>query len=405
MVESKMTSFEKKAVGFTSVNHAMIHVLELAYGALLVDIAREFDASLLVLGVLANIFGFALGAMSLPTGFIVDRMSERRLLMLCCLGMGLSSVAIGLAPNVYVLGAALMLLGLSLGIYHPAGAAFIARVATHRGMGFAFMGVGGSIGIASGPIVAGAIAAFLGWRAPYLLYAIPSLLLAAVFFFFERAEAPVMQQSTSQPGRDKASLWPFIIPLSLIFTAQIMNGFVYRGLVTFLPLYLGQRIQLSLWNLDSVLIASSFTTIALIFGIGGQFLGGYLSERRSPESIAFVIALASVPLLVVMGNSAGMPLLVFSITFAFFHFMGQPVFNCLVADYSPTQWRGLMFGISFFCAFGVGSFSASMLGYVADTLGVNWVFTVSAGFGLIGLACTIILLVRARRTSGRARPE
>ena len=395
-----MESFEKKAIGFVSAHHVLIHILEFAYGAVLVNIAREFDASLLVLGVLANIFGFAFGAMSLPTGFMVDRMSARRLLMFCCLGMGLSSIAIGLAPNVYVLGAALMLLGLALGIYHPTGAAFIARVATHRGIGFAFMGVGGSIGVALGPILAGAIAAFLSWRAAYLIYALPCLLLAVGFFFFERTEAPVIQQSTSPSGEEKVSLRPFILPLALILMAATMNGFIYRGIVTFLPLYLGQRIQFSLWNLDSVLIAGSFTTIALVFGIFGQYVGGYLSDRMKPERIAFVLVLASVPLLMIMGNTAGMVLLIVSIAFAFFHFMGQPVFNVLVANNSRPQWRGRLFGIYFFCNFGVGSFSASILGYVADQLGVNWVFIASTGFGLITLVCIIILLIIASRASG-----
>ena len=398
-----MEKFEKQAIAYTSACHGLIHILELTYGAVLIGIAQEFGVGLFVLGILANIFGFAFGAMSLPTGYLADRVSERRLLMVCCLGMAVSSIVIGLAPNVNVLGAGLAALGLALGIYHPAGAAFIARVATHRGLGFGYLGMGGSIGVASGPILAGIIASFWGWRASYFIFAIPAIFLAVVSFFFARIKMPLTQQPTVESGTQKISLRPIILPLALIFCIQILNGFIYRGIITFLPLYLSERIHFTFLNLNSMLIAGSFTTIVLAFGVGGQFLGGYLSERVRRESLAFVIALMVAPLLVAMASSEGLSLMGAAITFAFFYFMGQPIYNCLVADYCPPGWRGRIFGISFFCVFGIGSFSTGLLGYVADQLGISWVFMVSAGFGLLALMCAIFLLVRALKVSRHDR--
>jgi len=74
------------------------------------------------------------------------------------LGSGVASIAVGLSPNIYVLGAALAVLGLVLGIYHPVGAAFVARATKHRGMAFGYLGVSGNLGVALGHILAGAIA-------------------------------------------------------------------------------------------------------------------------------------------------------------------------------------------------------------------------------------------------------
>jgi len=91
-------------------------------------------------------------------------------------------------------------------------------------------------------------------------------------------------------------------------------------------------------------------------------------------------------------------LIIFTAAFAFVYFMGQPVYNSLVADYSPNNWRGRMFGISFFCSFGFGSFSASLLGYVAEKLSTNWIFWVIAGFQLLVLvlAITLYIVYRSR---------
>ncbi len=393
-----MRKFEKQAVIYTSSCHGLVHVLELTYGAVLIGIAQEFGTSLFVLGTLANIMGFAFGIMALPVGLLADRVSERRLLMLCCLGMGVSSIAIGLSPNIQILRIALLALGLSLGIYHPAGSAFIARVATNRGMSFGYVGVGGNIGLALGPILASVIASTLGWRASYLIFAIPAILLAVMFFFFNRTEAPTTQQPIIKMSTSKAELRPFILPLALIFCASIMNGFIYRGTVTFLPLYLSERVHFSFLNLNSILAAGSFASIAFAFGVGGQFLGGYLSEKKRRESLALIIAIATVPLLTAIGNTEGLALMAAAAAFAFFSFMGQPIYNSLIADYSPPDWRGRLYGTAYFCSFGLGSFSASILGYVAVQFGTSWIFMVAAGFGLVTLVCTTFLLVRALKT-------
>jgi MFS family permease len=154
-------------------------------------------------------------------------------------------------------------------------------------------------------------------------------------------------------------------------------------------------------NLEYLLKAGSLTSIALLFGVGGILLGGYLSDRKRPEAVAALIALINTPLLVLIGNSTGTILITITSVFAFVHFMGQPVYNSLVADYSPDNWRGRMFGISFFCLFGVGSFSGSLLGYFAERLGSHWIFWILGGFQLLVLILAIILMVKARHHRDR----
>jgi len=390
-----MEKIEKKVIAYTSVCHGLTHVLELTYGIALIGIAQEFGIGPFILGILANIAGFAFGLTSLPAGFLSDRIGERRLLMLFCLVSGIASIAVALSPNVYVLGVALAVLGMALGIYHPVGSAFIAKATTRRGIAFGYIGVGGNLGVALGPVLAGVIASPLGWRAPYLIFAIPVLMMAALLYSFSRTEIPTVSKPTIRVDTGKTNLRSIMLPLVLIFFSAVMNGFVYRGLVTFLPLYLSQQLHFTFLKWDSMALAGSFTTVALIFGVIGQFLGGHLCERRRHEVLALIVAAVSVPLLLLMGNSEGLILLLTAIVFAFFHFMGQPIYNNLIADYSPTAWQGRSYGIFFFCNFGIGSFSATLLGYVAERFGINWVFTAMAGIALITMGVIMTLLVRA----------
>ncbi len=388
--------FEKQAIVYTSICHGLVHLLELTFGVVLISIADEFGTGLFTFGILANVFGLAFGLTALPSGYLADRMSERRLLILCCIGMGISSVAVGLSSGVHMLGVALSVMGVALGILHPAGTAFVARIASQRGQGFGYFGIGGNLGISLGPLLAGITASAFGWRASYLIFSIPALLLGAMFFLAGQTETASKEQSSYLINRDDASLRPVIPFLVIVFLAQAMNGLIYRGMVTFLPSYLAERATLSFLNIDGLLLAGSFTTIALIFGVAGIFLGGYLSDRIRPEILALMIALMLTPLLLMMGSSDGPMLIVIASAFAFVFFMGQPVYNFMVADYSPDRWRGRMYGVSFFCAFGLGSFSATLLGYIAEKIDTKWIFWTLAGFELVVFMLTIVLLVKTR---------
>ncbi len=391
-----MKKVERQVIAYNAACHGLVHILELSYGALLISISREFHSTLFLLGLLANFSGFAFGAAALPSGFLADRLGERRLLFFCCLGIGIASIAVGVSPNIFILGVTLTFLGLALGVYHPVGATHIAKVVPHRGLAFGYFGAGGNFGVALGPILASTIAYFVNWRASYFAFAIAALLLAVVFWSFVRVsvhDAPLFHRSTSA---NKTSSTPMILPLALVFTIAILSGFIYRGAVTFLPLYLGERVSFPFLNLDTQLLAGSFTTIALIFGVGGQLLGGYLSDQRRRESLAILITFVTSLFLIVVAISYGLILMIAAIIFAFFHFMGQPVFNSLVADYSSIAWRGRSYGIYYFLTFGLGSFSASILGYTADQLGINWSFIIAAGFAFMALVCAILLRLNSK---------
>ena len=388
-----MQRIEKQVIAYISVCHALVHIFELTYGVVLIGIGHEFGVGLFALGLLANLAGFAFGLAALPAGFLTDRIGERRLLILFCFASAIASVIVGVSPNIYVLGSALAMLGLAIGIFHPVASAFLTKAIRQRGIAFGYFGVGGNLGVALGPLLAGAIASPLGWRAPYLVFAIPALATAFLLYFF-KTEVPAAPQPEPLTANASTNLRSIILPLALIFLASAMNGLIYRGLVTFLPLYLSEGIHFKFLNWSSIALAGSFTSVALIFGVAGQLLGGYLCERIRREALALVIAIVAIPLMLLMANTQGLSLMLTAIVLAFFHFMGQPIYNNLIADYSPVAWRGRSYGISFFCSFGIGSFSATFLGYIAERSNTSWIFVTMAGISLVALICIAVLLVK-----------
>ncbi len=142
---------EKQVIAFTATCHGLVHVLELTYGAVLISIIAEFGFDNTTSGILANIFALAFGLSALPVGILADRMDARKLLILCCLGTAIAAFFVGIAPNIIILGIAMLLLGLFLGIYHPTGTSYVSRNVSKRSLGFGYQGIGGNLGIALGP--------------------------------------------------------------------------------------------------------------------------------------------------------------------------------------------------------------------------------------------------------------
>lgn len=398
-------SLERRSIVYVSTVHGLLHVLELAYGVVLVAVAADLGASLFALGVIANIFGLAYGLTSIPVGVLADRVSETRLLAFCAVGMGVAAVGVSLAPGVISLSVAIGVLGVALGLFHPVASAFVARTASRTGLGFAYLGTGGNLGLALGPIMVGAIAAGVSWRLAYAVFAIPCVVLGLLILRLPRkirpVATPVAASGTTPEDRSFAALKPVAFPLAMILIAAVINGLVYRGVVTFLPAHLSSSLGSGFAGVDPVMLAGSFTTVALLFGVFGQFTGGYLSDKWRREGLALISLAVGSPALFGAWGLTGIHVLASAAMWSFFQFLSQPVFNALIAEYTPDFWRGRMYGLYFFCAFGVGSFSASGLGYVAETGGIRQVFLVCAILGLIAACFLVALLVQAMRKGPR----
>ena len=235
-----------------------------------------------------------------------------------------------------------------------------------------------------------------GWRWAYVLIALLCLLAALSLRFVTISNtsaqtAPAAQASTPDPANPPAARSRFrtILPLLLVYGVFVLNGFVYRGSLTFLPLHIEETLHVSWFGLDEVWLASSLTTLALLAGAVGQLFGGAMSERFRLERMAVPFTLALLPALLLVGLTSGLWVVLFASLFVFANFSSQPIYAGLIADYSPPEALGRSYGVSFFAAFGIGSVAASFSGFFADRWGTDSVFLVLSAFVLLTLMLAV----------------
>ena len=90
---------------------------------------------------------------------------------------------------------------------------------------------------------------------------------------------PDDMEGSSQRSRPRLRAQSLLVPLALMFVINACFGFIFRGLTLFLPLHLGENLGFDVLGFEPVVIGGAAATIALLFGVAGQYAGGEIGER------------------------------------------------------------------------------------------------------------------------------
>jgi MFS family permease len=383
---------EKKIMGLTTTSHGLIHLYEGVLPPLLPLVMAEFGTDYFTMGIIVSIFSYAFGLGSLPAGILADKIGPRRLISLYLFGASIAGVLVLPASSLLFYTIVMGLMGAFCSAYHPAANTLISLGIKEKGNAFGLHGIAGSIGIAVVPALSAWIGIKLGWRAPHVFFGLIGIGIG--FFSLTLPKHPTIQNgSTPQKGRrtdpeQKVS----ILSLTFFFLSATALGLSYKGIMTFLPTYLGQNIQLSFLQMDVVSLGGAFATLALISGAFGQYVSGRLTDKYPVEIIYLGTVCMGTVFVFIMSFSTGLILLLASICYAFFYFAVQPAQNYIISRYLPQHRQGLGYGTLFILTFGIGSTAAAVSGYLADLYGLQIVFY-AMGFCLLASAGLVLGLV------------
>lgn len=393
----------------------MVHTYELSIPIFVTVWLGEFTTTKAELGlvVAAGYALFGLGA--LPGGVLADRIGSRRLIAACLFGMAGSFVLVGFAPSLPVLTAALVFWGVAASVYHPSGLSLISKGVQARGDAFAYHGIAGNLGIAFGPFATALLLLVLDWRTTAFVLAIPAALAGVVALRSQFDEHAAVEDSATADGGSKAdagvaSLSEFLAesrilfsgPFIAVFLIVICSGLYYRGVLTFMP-----ELLAGFQTFDPIQVAgqtvepSRYVYAALlVVGVGGQYVGGKLTERVQTErgiaaafGVLVVLALVFLPAV----NLGFGTFVVVGALLGFTLFVVQPLYQATVAEYTPAGTRGLSYGYTYLGVFGIGALGAAVAGTVLQYWNSPTLFLVLAGFAGVASLTAAGLSLRARR--------
>ncbi len=151
-----------------------------AVGALAPELERAFHIGNLDIGVLVTASSLVGAMATLPMGVAADRWSRTRLLVVSIVVWGIAEAIAGLSVSYLMLLVTRLALGAIVATAGPTVGSLTGDLfpAGERGRIYGYIITGELVGTGAGLLISGDIGAALGWRAGFIVLAVPSLALA-----------------------------------------------------------------------------------------------------------------------------------------------------------------------------------------------------------------------------------
>ena len=390
-----MNKEEKRIITLTTASHSLVHLFEGVLPPLIPLLMLEFGTDYFHMGLVVTVFSYAFGIGSLPAGYLADKIGPRRLITLFLFGAGILAMGVWSMNSLVNYGLLMGGIGFFCSTYHPASNTLISLGIQEKGKAFGIHGIAGSLGVASVPVLSAWIGSALGWRMPHVLYGFFGILVG--FYSLTIPRHPVVRETGDAPAGSEAPPVLSYFNLIIFFMSAMALGLTYKGIMTFLPAYMGESIHIGGLHLGKVALGGTVATIALLSGALGQYFAGRGADRFQAEGLYLGAILMGTVFVFLMAVSENLILVLSAVMYAFFYFATQPIQNYLLSTYLPKNRHGLGYGIHFCITFGIGSTAAAVSGYLADHYGLRSVFYAMTICFLFSAAMAFALFIRVNK--------
>ena len=304
------------------------------------------------------------------------------------LAAGMGSTFLGLvllsraASFPEILGAA-ALVGIGSSIFHPESSR-VARMASGGRYGFAqaLFQVGGNTGSSLGPLLAAFVVVPLGQHS--VAYVSVIALVGMVVLFnvgrWYSAHLWMLRPKPLRAADAAAALSRRRVMLSLVVLMALMfSKFVYlASLGSYFTFYLIERFGVSVQGAQISLF------VFLGAGAVGTFLGGPIGDRIGRKYLIWGSILGVLPFTLALPYVGHLATLVLVVPIGLILSSAFSAIVVYAQELVPGK-VGMISGIFFGLAFGLGGLGAAALGMLADARGIEFVFQVCAFLPAIGL--------------------
>jgi len=301
---------------------------------------------------------------------------------------------LAIAPTFSLLLLAAALIGIGSAVFHPESSR-VARMASGGKHGFAqsFFQVGGNTGSAVGPLLAVFIVLPHGqigsaWFSIAALLAILVLLRVSRWYkarlaHLQSKPAKHAEESTALPRRQ-------VITAIAVLIALVFSKYFYlAGLTSYYTFYLIAKFHVSVQSSQLHLFAFLAAVAA------GTLIGGPVGDRVGRKSVIWCSILGVLPFTLILPYANLFWTGVLSIIIGFVIASAFSAILVYAQELVPGR-VGMISGLFFGFAFGMGGIGAAVLGKLADMTSIVFVYKVCAYLPAIGLLTG--LLPNSRKT-------
>ncbi len=345
------------------------------------------------IGMITLAFQFTASLLQPVVGHVTDKKAQP-----FSLAVGMGSTFIGLlllsiAASYPAILIAAALVGLGSAVFHPESAR-IARLASGGRYGFAqsVFQLGGSFGTSMGPVLAALIVVPFGqpsiaWFSSIAFVAIIILWRIGLWY---RPQIAAKKTAAAAVHPDAPGSRRVVIALAVLVALLFSKQLYVSSLSSYYIFYLIDKFHVSTQT------AQLYLFIFLAANAVGAFLGGPLGDRFGRKIVIWISVLGALPFTLALphvGLHVGALL-----TICVGLVLSSTTSSIIVFAQELVPHRfGMISGMFFGVAFGIGGLGAAALGKLADVTSIGFVYQVCAFLPAIGLLAAFLPNMKANR--------
>jgi FSR family fosmidomycin resistance protein-like MFS transporter len=311
-------------------------------------------------------------------------------------GMGstlLGLIALAFAASYEMVLIAAALVGLGSAVFHPEATRMARHAAAGRqGLAQGVFQVGGHAGYALGPLLAAAVVvprgqASLAWFSAVALLAMALMSWTATRYAALRREQAAAAPDRKEPLRNKLSAGRVTAAMVVLVVLLFSKNAYTAGFTSYYTFYLIERFQVSIQASQLMLFAY------LLVGAFGVIVGGVIGDKIGRDRVIWLSILGALPFAIALPYANLFWTGMLSILISFIMASAFSAILIYAIDLVPHR-IGLVGGLFYGLAFGLGGLAAAALGTIADHIGIVEVFRFCAWLPALGLL-TFLLPRRA----------
>ena len=346
------------------------------------------------IGLITLAFQLTASLLQPTVGIYTDRKPQPYSL---AIGMGstlLGLILLSVASDYATVLIAAALVGTGSAVFHPE-ASRVARLASggRYGVAQALFQVGGNLGSAAGPLLAAFIVlprgqGAIAWVSIAALIAMTVLTRVGMWYAARLRPAntaPRAAAAVAPVANARVIFFVFVLML-LVFSKNVYSS----GLTSFFTFYLIERFQLPVQDAQVQL----FIYMAAV--AAGTLAGGAISDRIGRRPMIWISILGALPFTLALPYANLFWTAVLTIIIGLLMASAFPAILVYAHELLPGR-VGLVSGVFFGFAFGLGGLGAAVMGSIADAHGIAFVYQLCSYLPAIGLVAWLLPNLERKR--------
>jgi FSR family fosmidomycin resistance protein-like MFS transporter len=379
-----------------SFSHLLNDMMQAVIPAVYPLIKDSFHLSFTQIGLITLTFQLTASLLQPFVGFYTDRTPRPYSLSI---GMGftlMGLVALAFASSFGWVLVSVALIGMGSSVFHPESSR-VAHLASggRRGLAQSVFQLGGNAGSALGPLLAALIVVPHG-QVHVLWFSVAALLAMVILWkigdwykghLFLRAKKSAAAVGDLRPGFTRRQVF-FAIGILLVL---IFSKYFYMASMTnYFTFFLIDKFRLSVQQ------SQVYLFIFLAAVAAGTLLGGPLGDRFGRKYIIWISILGAAPFTLALPYVPLFWTVVLSVIIGFIIASAFSAILVYAQELMPGK-VGMIAGLFFGFAFGMGGLGSALLGRLADLTSIGYVFQLCAFLPLIGIVTGLLPNIEGKK--------